>query len=178
MLTECVSVLPDNSFGVFTFSDNTGAIWGGGSMHATLFKTENSYALATFGGYNYPGGYQFTKTLYAGNWQPIEWKNHPMALGVEYRTTERWNGRAVYTMCVSCGALPNSSMEYIENILPYNITAISATGFGKTNTVSVMIPNAEISVDVNNEWGYIVIRTTTDMSGYTESYITVKYIKN
>ena len=32
-----------------------------------------------------------------GNWQPVEWINPPMKLGVEYRTTERYLGKPVYT---------------------------------------------------------------------------------
>lgn len=32
-----------------------------------------------------------------------EWTNPPMEIGVEYRTTERWNGQPVYTKLLSCG---------------------------------------------------------------------------
>lgn len=35
-----------------------------------------------------------------------EWLNPPMVLGVEYRTTERWNGKAVYTKLVNYGGMP------------------------------------------------------------------------
>lgn len=38
-------------------------------------------------------------------WQPWEWVNPPMTLGVEYRTTERWNGKTVYTVLVDCGTV-------------------------------------------------------------------------
>lgn len=34
------------------------------------------------------------------NWTPWEWVNPPMIPGIEYRTTERWNGKAVYTKMV------------------------------------------------------------------------------
>ena len=34
-----------------------------------------------------------------GSWQPWEWVNPPMKFGVEYRTTERFNGKAVYAVC-------------------------------------------------------------------------------
>lgn len=45
--------------------------------------------------------------MYAGIWQPWEWVNPPMQVGVEYRTTERWQGNVVYTMMVDCGAAAN-----------------------------------------------------------------------
>jgi hypothetical protein len=38
-------------------------------------------------------------------WTSWEWENPPMVVGVEYRTTERWNGQPVYTKLVNGGAL-------------------------------------------------------------------------
>ena len=39
------------------------------------------------------------RTQEAGVWGPWEWINPPMTLGVEYRTTERFNGKPVYILC-------------------------------------------------------------------------------
>ena len=39
-----------------------------------------------------------------------EWFNPPMVPGVEYRTTERWNGKAVYTCLVNCGRAAGDGM--------------------------------------------------------------------
>ena len=59
------------------------------------------------------------KRLYEGDWSPIEWKNPPMTLGVEYRTTERWQEKPVYTKLVSVGQLPattgNIHADYHED---------------------------------------------------------------
>lgn len=41
-------------------------------------------------------------------WTPWEWENPPMKIGVEYRTTERWNGQPVYTKLVNGGAISSS----------------------------------------------------------------------
>lgn len=38
-----------------------------------------------------------------GQWGPWEYENPPMLFGVEYRTTQRWNGKAIYTMLIDCG---------------------------------------------------------------------------
>ena len=38
-----------------------------------------------------------------------EWINPPMLIGVEYRTTERWKGKPVFTKVVDCGNLPSGS---------------------------------------------------------------------
>jgi hypothetical protein len=36
-------------------------------------------------------------------WTPWEWENPPLSYGVEYRTTERHNGKSVYVKCVNYG---------------------------------------------------------------------------
>lgn len=36
----------------------------------------------------------------------VEWLNPPMQLGVEYRTTERYDGKPVYVLCVNLGDIP------------------------------------------------------------------------
>lgn len=42
-----------------------------------------------------------------------EWINPPMVLGEEYRTTERWNGKPVYTQLVNFGALPDNTTKSV-----------------------------------------------------------------
>ena len=41
----------------------------------------------------------------------MEWQNPPMSLGVEYRTTERCEGKPVYAKRVDCGALPVNTVK-------------------------------------------------------------------
>ena len=44
-----------------------------------------------------------------------EWINPPMILGVEYRTTERWNGKPIYVKAVNIGAVVNGvNTKYTE----------------------------------------------------------------
>lgn len=44
-----------------------------------------------------------------------EWINPPMLPDVEYRTTERHNGKAVYAQFVDMGEVPNSGVKIKEN---------------------------------------------------------------
>lgn len=53
--------------------------------------------------------------MLGGIWQPFEWENPPMQLGVEYRTTERYNGKPVYKKLVDIGYLPNNSTKAISD---------------------------------------------------------------
>lgn len=50
-----------------------------------------------------------------GVWSPWEWVNPPMQLGVEYRTTERYNGKPVYVKAINFGALPNNTNKSVEH---------------------------------------------------------------
>lgn len=59
---------------------------------------------------------QRTKFNYA--FGPWEWINPPMQLGIEYRTTERYNGKPVFVMAVDGRVFPNSSSKTIEVQIP------------------------------------------------------------
>lgn len=46
-----------------------------------------------------------------GSWIDPEWEIPPMLLGVEYRTTERFEGKPVYVRLHDFGALPNNTFK-------------------------------------------------------------------
>lgn len=59
-----------------------------------------------------------------GVWSPWEWVNPPMFLGVEYRTTERYNGKPVYSKYLSLGSWADKKtvehgIENIRNVVRY-----------------------------------------------------------
>lgn len=47
--------------------------------------------------------------IHTSSWGEWEWVNSPMTLGVEYRTTERYEGKPVYTKMVNTGSMTNGS---------------------------------------------------------------------
>lgn len=61
-------------------------------------------------------------------WGELEFINPPMELGTEYRTTERYLGKAVYMQLVDCGNLPNNSQK--------NVTFPNTTTYDKIISVS------------------------------------------
>ena len=70
---------------------------------------------------DYPGCYYRTVD------GAVEWFNPPMILGVEYRTTERFNGDPVYAKVVDCGDMPaaNSTSQIVWfNDPNYNLNFI------------------------------------------------------
>lgn len=64
-------------------------------------------------------------------WSAWEWVNPPMALGVEYRTTERWQGKPAYTKLVDCGAIAN---DKIVDIMSEQVTVHRYSGLFNDNT--------------------------------------------
>lgn len=82
----------------------------GGTFVGTLYKHDATYAVLY--GSSYDGG-TIQKRKLAGAWQPWEWVNPPMELGVEYRTTERYLGKPVYTKLLDCGQIAdNKQVEH------------------------------------------------------------------
>lgn len=53
------------------------------------------------------------RVWYGGKWSEWGIENPPMAFGVEYRTTERYDGKPVYCKLVDCGALPNATTKAV-----------------------------------------------------------------
>lgn len=51
------------------------------------------------------------RTKAHGVWSEWEWVNPPMHVGVEYRTTERWQGKPVYVQVLDFGALPDKTSK-------------------------------------------------------------------
>lgn len=108
-----------------------------------------------------------------------EWLNPPMESGVEYRTTERYNGKPVYTWKVDLGSLPNASTKivYIADANRDLVVGVCGDGAGyaipyvwdQTNYIYLRayIASAAIAVEV---------KTGKDYSAYTAS-ATVKYTK-
>ncbi len=70
-----------------------------------------------------------------GIWEPWEWINPPMQIGVEYRTTERYNGKPVYLKLVDCGAGPNNTRKTVSANTQNVETPISCTGTFGNGTI-------------------------------------------
>lgn len=70
-------------------------------------------------------------------WSEWEWVNPPMHAGVEYRTTERWQGKPVYALAVDLGSMPNNDLKDVyfnqniqcENVISYE-AVITSSDYG------------------------------------------------
>ena len=107
-----------------------------------------------------------------GEW---EWVNPPMNLGTEYRTTERWQAKAVYTKLVDFGALPNSTMKQIQ----HGAVATNIVRYAATRSDGEAIPfwysTSHVLIDVSRS--SIVLTTTFDGSAKTAT-VQIWYTKD
>lgn len=112
-----------------------------------------------------------------GTWGEWEWENPPMALGVEYRTTERYNGKPVYAVLVNYGALPNNSSKSVY-AFSGSFTAILSMEYTLTNWTVGIFAQASKSVEVYIvNPGNLYAKTTSDMSAYSMTVL-IKYTKD
>ena len=102
------------------------AVYGNaGTTISLLYKSDANYAVLSNIGSADAGlcGWRMFKLRYPSSsspavWMPFEWENPPMKIGVEYRTTERYDGKPVFVMAVNGGAFPDNSSKIIEVQIP------------------------------------------------------------
>lgn len=100
-----------------------------------------------------------------------EWLNPPLMMGVEYRTTERWDGWTVYTMLVNLGEASNGK------IVSHGITATHfIRAAGKLSNIPMPLnfgENYTASISVAQDSVYIYVK------GYETKPVTVQlwYVK-
>ena len=116
------------------------------------------------------------------SWSSWEYENPPMTLGVEYRTTQRHQGKAVYTKLVDFGALPNSTAKTAAtgaasgaNVVGWEAVILAGNGnvfglpmYGSDGTL--------LATGYINSSGAAYIKTFSDQSGATALF-TVRYTK-
>lgn len=66
------------------------------------------------------------RMIYGSKIGAWEWVNPPMALGVEYRTTERYLGKPVYCKLVDCGAIVEGKVVDLGLNNPATIISVDA----------------------------------------------------
>lgn len=111
----------------------------------------------------------------AGVWGEWGFKNPPMYPGVEYRTTERNNGKVVYTMFVDCGILPNAETKRIH-YTNRAVKCISLEHGAKITDSGVNIYKGHPYIGIwDSESNSIVIRASGNMSTMT-GWAVVKYV--
>ena len=121
-----------------------------------------------------PGKGEICVRSFQDQWLPWEYLNPPMAAGVEYRTLQRHDGAPVYTMLVSCGALPKSGTKTVSH--PFSASHVIAWDgvlYGSTESQN-LTGNTNTSIMVTKTAA--VVTTTRDLSAYN-FYMIYRYTK-
>ena len=105
-----------------------------------------------------------------GTWGAWEYENPPMALGVEYRTTERYYGKAVYCKAINFGALPNATTISVS----HNIPATNILRYSGNLNDGKALPycySANARIDLGVTKTHISIVTNTNFSDNTATVV-------
>lgn len=152
---------------------------GGGGWNYVFHMQYPSAAALQFSSYVNDTTYSIRKKI-RGVWQPWEWVDPPLALGEEYRTTERYLDKPVYVKAVNFGSLPNNSLKTVT-FGDNTIKMISAHGImtggyvipGCTGSSNYPVQEMQI---YTADGGNIGILTHTDRSNL-QAVIVAKYWK-
>lgn len=136
-----------------------------------------AYDVAQIESSKYAYGASAIRRYLAGVWGEWEYVNPPMLPGVEYRTTERWNGKVVYTKLINFGALPNATIKTVKigldasqifhvDFKVYNGEEMCSDVGNHVYNCAVYVYNTELTVvakaDMSAFNGFAALRYTKD----------------
>lgn len=146
----------------------------------TYTVNENDKAQDVYGyGGGAHGDVMLHRGRYGNTWLPWEWVNPPMQLGVEYRTTERFNGNPVYAKTIDCGNMPaaNSTSQIVWfNDPNYNLGSVIS--FYAGTTYIGLINNFVVDQNAAIEGDKIYLKTGNTLYYSGPVFAIVKYTKS
>lgn len=115
-------------------------------------------------------------------WQPWEYVNPPMAAGVEYRTTERYDGKSVYRKRIVYTTTDIGAAGSVTSInIPHGIASfgelVSATAHMGTYALPIMDSNGYMTVVNSVSSSNISLRTNGVWGNERTWTIDLKYTK-
>ena len=173
-LIEVINSLGEHTFKriVLSFTTVENFTKAGGHYYVDIYKLSTNYAMITIKSY-IVGGREMQRIWYEGKLQPWEWVNPPMTLGVEYRTTERDNGKVVYAKKIDFGALPNSTYKYVN----HGATLTKCIRYNIVNKYSSIMLTGHRNVITEIDANVVQIATNADLSAH-QAWATIYYTKD
>jgi hypothetical protein len=108
--------------------------------------------------------------------EEVEYFNPPMILGEEYRTTERWNGKPVYTCLLDCGTVAASG-ELPHSIRFTHLVSFFAECNGSSNNAFDKDSSYYFHAWANSYYVWFEAGSDVVSSG-SNVYATLKYTKD
>ena len=98
-----------------------------------------------------------------------EWLNPPMVAGTEYRTVERWNGKAVYAKLINIGYVSKG-----DNTFAHNTAVVTPISFDVTNNGQDWLNGSNLITNLSANRTNIYFNCT---SNFGNIQIVMKYTK-
>ena len=137
-----------------------------------VFCMSRSSSNAIQQAYEIESGNVATRQMVSGVWSEWECINPPMEIGVEYRTTERWNDLPVYTKLIDCGEIADGKtidiVEFDEGGTPITIPAViryNAVLLDSSGSNMCPLPDGNARISVDNSVGIITLHNDNDYWG-------------
>jgi hypothetical protein len=168
--------LADRSSTMFRLDVGSGLSLLQGTWNITIHKCNNYAGSLVAIKDNYYGVDIVYRSRYNEEWKPWEWDNPPMVSDVEYRTTERLRGSAVYTKLMPIGACPNNTQKTVS--APGRVFRVQ--GYCELlNAPDISLPydTADGTIHCGYDAGHIYVNSSFDASQYT-AYVQVWYTKD
>lgn len=155
----------------------TSDVGGAGYIFARVTNYDAQNVLQEYWSLNQSAQNKAHRICRNGVWGPLEWINPSMQIGVEYRTTERHNGKPVYKKAVNTGALSagtsKSVAHGVENIglrlsALYGINNDGDNLVGNPGITGILVGGSNITIttaagfSTSNSWVVIAYTKTTD----------------
>ena len=95
-------------------------------------------------------GHELVRHKINGTWGEWEWVNPPVAVGVEYRTTDRLFGAPVYKKAISLGGTSTTALSVEHGITgidyPISCTLLNADGAYTNNVTAIEFTKTNVNV--------------------------------
>jgi hypothetical protein len=154
----------------------------GSTYYGSVYKHMPDYAVVRMYSYEYSGRMAL-KVKSGGKWDEWCWSNPPMALGMEYCTEERYNGKKVYTKLVDLGTLPDTSTKTvtITSEVVQVISMFGSADSGKEhNTFPVVFSGSIVAYAYTfpseGAGTRLTVKTLSNLTAYAARFI-IRYTK-
>ena len=114
LLVQKLAGMAADTIKFFRIRSTSGALFTGSRVVCKLFKISDGCGAVTFEAFGSIGLATWSKSIFDNVCTPLEWVNPPMAMGEEYRTTERLDGKPVYIKYVGLGSAPNNTYKIVD----------------------------------------------------------------
>jgi hypothetical protein len=116
--------------------------------------------------------YKRVRSCYSHQWHPWEYVNPPLAVGGEYRTTEKFGGKPVYQKLIHFGTIGTGETS-VTNPVGRSGYVIECTGYAYNGREYRVVPSNVLTMYVDPD-NIVIIPSHSGYAGW-QAYLVLKY---